>query len=79
MKRLLMFAVLVATRGCADIQAEGFVPWRQAAARFQQAYNACHEDKSCSDKAWANYRAELAAISSKDHLRGSVLSSITGF
>jgi hypothetical protein len=79
MKRLLIFAVLLGTSGCADIQAEGFVPWRQAAARFQQAYNACHEDKSCSDKAWANYRAELAAISSKDNVKRAVLSPLTGF
>ena len=79
MKRLLIFAVLLGTSGCVDIQAKGFVPWRQAAARFQQAYNACHEDKSCSDKAWANYRAEVAAISSKDNLKGAVLSPHTGF
>jgi hypothetical protein len=79
MKRLLIFAVLLGTSGCADIQAIGFVPWRQAAARFQQAYNACHEDKSCSDKAWANYRAELAAISSKNGFQRAILSPPTGF
>ena len=79
MRHLLIFAVLLGTSGCADIQAKGFVPWRQAAARFQQAYNACHEDKSCSDKAWANYRAELAAISSKDNVKGAILSPLTGF
>jgi hypothetical protein len=62
MNHLIVFALLLGTSGCVDIQAQGFVPWRQAAARFQQAYNACHEDKSCSDKAWANYRAELAAF-----------------
>jgi hypothetical protein len=79
MKPLLIFAVLLGTSGCADIQAKGFVPWRQAAARFQQAYIACHEDKSCSDRVWANYRAEVAAIASKDNLKGAVLSPLTGF
>jgi hypothetical protein len=79
MRHLLIFAVLLETSGCVDIQAKGFVPWRQAAARFQQAYNACHEDKSCSDNAWANYRAELAAISSKYNLKGAALSPLTGF
>ena len=79
MNRLIVFALLLGTGGCADIQAQGFVPWRQAAARFQQAYNACHEDKSCSDKAWANYRAELSAISSKYDLKGAALSPLTGF
>jgi hypothetical protein len=79
MKRLLVFALLLGTNGCADIQTKGFVPWRQAAARFQQAYNACHEDKRCSDAAWANYRAELAAISSKDGSKEAVLSPLTGF
>jgi hypothetical protein len=54
--------------GCADIQKIGFVPWSQAAARFQQAYNACHEDKPCREKAWADYHAELVAISSEDDL-----------
>jgi len=38
------------------------------AARFQQAYNACHEDKPCREKAWADYHAELAALSSEDGL-----------
>jgi hypothetical protein len=66
MRRLIIGAVLFAMNSCADIQEIGFVPWRQAAARFQQAYNACHEDKPCSEKAWADYHAELAAISSKD-------------
>jgi hypothetical protein len=66
MRRLIIGAVLFAMNSCADIQEIGFVPWRQAAARFQQAYNACHEDKLCSEKAWADYHAELAAISSKD-------------
>jgi len=79
MNRLIVFALLLGTSGCADIQAQGFVPWRQAAARFQQAYNACHEDKSCSDKAWANYRAELAAISAQDGLKGAILSPRMGF
>jgi hypothetical protein len=79
MNRLIVFALLLGTSGCADIQAQGFVPWRQAAARFQQAYNACHEDKSCSDKAWANYRAELAAISAQDGLKGAILSPHMGF
>jgi hypothetical protein len=79
MNRLIVFALLLGTSGCAEIRAKGFVPWRQAAARFQEAYNACHEDKSCSDKAWENYRAELAAISSKDNLKGTVLSPLTGF
>ena len=79
MNRLIAFALLLGTIGCADIQAKGFVPWRQAAARFQQAYNACHEDKSCSDKAWANYRAELAAISAQDGLKGAILSPHMGF
>jgi hypothetical protein len=79
MRRLLIFAVLLGMSACADIQAKGFVPWKQAATRFQQAYNACHEDKSCSDKAWANYRAELAAISSKDNGKGAALSPLTGF
>ena len=79
MKHLIIGVVLLGTSGCADIQAKGFVPWRQAAARFQQAYNACHEDKSCSDKAWANYRAELATIPSKDNLKGAVLSPLAGF
>jgi len=68
MKRLIIGAVLVGLNSCADIQRIGFVPWRQAAARFQQAYTACHEDKSCREKAWANYHAELAAISSEDGL-----------
>ena len=68
MKRLIIVAVFLGTSGCADIQAIGFVPWRQAAARFQQDYNACHEDKICTDKAWASYRAELAAISVKNYL-----------
>jgi hypothetical protein len=79
MNRLIVFALLLGASGCADIQAQGFVPWRQAAARFQQAYNACHEDKSCSDKAWANYRAELAAISAQDGLKGAILSPRMGF
>jgi hypothetical protein len=61
-------AVLLGMNGCADIQKIGFVPWSQAAARFQQAYNACHEDKPCREKAWADYHAELAAISSEDGL-----------
>jgi hypothetical protein len=69
MKRLIIIGViLLGMNGCADIQKIGFVPWSQAAARFQQAYNACHEDKSCRDKAWANYHAELSAISSEDNL-----------
>ena len=67
MKRLIFVTVFLVTSGCADIQARGFVPWRQAAARFQQAYNACHEDKTCADKAWASYRAELATISAKNY------------
>ena len=79
MKRLLIFAVLLGTNGCADIQTKGFVPWRQAAAKFQQAYNACHEEKPCTDMAWANYRAELAAISSKNGFQGAVLSPLKGF
>ena len=61
-------AVLLGMNGCADIQKIGFVPWSQAAARFQQAYNACHEDKPCREKAWADYHAELVAISSEDDL-----------
>ena len=65
MKRVIIGTVLLAMSGCADFQAMGFVPWSQAAARFQQAYNACHEDKPCHDRAWANYHAELTAISSK--------------
>jgi hypothetical protein len=65
MKCLIIGAVLLGMNGCADIQTIGFVPWSRAAARFQQAYNACHEDKPCCEKAWANYHAELAAISSK--------------
>ena len=61
-------AVLLGMNGCADIQKIGFVPWSHAAARFQQAYNACHEDKPCREKAWADNHAELAAISSEDGL-----------
>jgi hypothetical protein len=61
-------AVLLGMNGCADIQKIGFVPWSQAAARFQLAYNACHEDKACREKAWADYHAELAALSSEDGL-----------
>jgi hypothetical protein len=68
MKHLIMGAVLLGINGCADIQRIGFVPWSQAAARFQQAYNACHDDKPCREKAWANYHAQLAAISSADGL-----------
>jgi hypothetical protein len=79
MKRLVIFAVILVMNGCAGIQEIGFVPWSRAAARFQQAYNACHEDKLCSEKAWANYRAELAAISSKDDLKGAALSPLPKF
>ena len=79
MKHLLIFAALLGMNGCADIQAKGFVPWRQAAARFQQTYNACHEDKSCTENAWANYRAELAAISAQYGLKGAAVSPPTGF
>ena len=69
MTRLIIIGViLLGMNGCADIQKIGFVPWSQAAARFQQAYNACHEDKPCRDKAWANYHAELSAISPEDDL-----------
>ena len=68
MKCLIIGAVLLGMNGCADIRTIGFVPWSRAAARFQQAYNACHEDKPCCEKAWANYHAELAAISSKDEI-----------
>jgi hypothetical protein len=69
MKRLIIGVVLLGMNGCADIQKIGFVPWSQAATRFQQAYNACHEAKPCSERAWANYHAELAAISSKEGLK----------
>ena len=65
---VIIGAVLLGMNGCADIQKIGFVPWSQAAARFQQAYNACHEDKACREKAWADYHAELAALSSEDGL-----------
>ena len=68
MRRLIIGAALLGMNGCADIQKIGFVPWSQAAARFQQAYNACREDKPCRDKAWADYRAELSAISPEDNL-----------
>ena len=68
MKPLIIGAVLVGLNGCADIQKIGFVPWSQAAAKFQQAYNACNGDKPCREKAWAGYHAELAAISSEDGL-----------
>jgi len=68
MKRLIIGAVLLGMNGCGDIQKIGFVPWSQAAARFQQAYNACREDKPCREKAWADYHAELAALSSEDGL-----------
>jgi hypothetical protein len=69
MKRLIIIgAILLGMNGCADIQKIGFVPWSQAAASFQRAYNACHEDKPCRNKAWANYHAELSAISSEDDL-----------
>jgi hypothetical protein len=68
MKRFIIGAILLGANGCADIQKIGFVPWSQAAARFQQAYNACHEAKPCRDKAWADYHAELTAISSEDGL-----------
>jgi hypothetical protein len=68
MKCLIIGAVLLGMNGCADIQTIGFVPWSRAAAKFQEAYNACHEDKPCREKAWANYHAELAAISSKDEI-----------
>jgi hypothetical protein len=72
MKRLIIIgAILLGISGCADIQKIGFVPWSQAAARFQQAYNACHEDKFCRDKAWANYYAELSAISSEENSHSS--------
>ena len=73
MKRLIIGAVLLGMNGCGDIQKIGFVPWSQAAARFQQAYNACREDKPCREKAWADYHAELAALSSPD--KGTILSS----
>jgi hypothetical protein len=66
MKRLIIGAVLLGMNGCTDIQKIGFVPWSQAAARFQRAYNACHDDKPCRDRAWENYDRELAAISSED-------------
>ena len=66
MKRLIIGAVLLGMNGCADIQKIGF--WSQAAARFQRAYNACHEYKPCRDRAWENYHRELAAISSDDGL-----------
>ena len=66
MKRLIIIgAILLGMNGCADIQKIGFVPWSQAAARFQRAYNACHEDKLCREKAWAGYHAELVALSSE--------------
>ena len=68
MKRLFIGAVLLGMNGCTDIQKIGFVPWSQAAARFQRAYNACHEYKPCRDTAWENYHRELAAISSEDGL-----------
>ena len=69
MKRLIIIgAILLGMNGCAEIQKIGFVPWSQAAARFQLAYNACHEDKPCRDKAWANYHAELSAIAPEDDL-----------
>ena len=38
MKRLIIGAVLLGMNGCTDIQKIGFVPWSQAAARFQRAY-----------------------------------------
>jgi hypothetical protein len=69
MKRLITGVVLLGMNGCADLQRTGFVPWSQAAARFQLAYNACHDDKACRENAWENYYAELAAISSKDGLK----------
>ena len=68
MKCLIIGAVLLGMNGCADIQTIGFVPWSRAAAKFKEAYNACHEDKPCREKAWANYHAELAAISSKNEI-----------
>ena len=68
MKRLIIGAVLLGMNGCTDIQKIGFVPWSQAAARFQRAYNACHEYKPCRDRAWENYHRELAAISSEEGL-----------
>ena len=68
MKRLSIGAVLLGMNGCTDIQKIGFVPWSRAATTFQQAYNACYEDKLCREKAWETYYAELAAISSEDSL-----------
>ena len=68
MKRLIIGAMLLGMNGCANFQEIGFVPWSQAAARFQQTYNACHEDKPCREKAWADYHAELAASSSRGGL-----------
>lgn len=68
MKRLIIGAVLLGMNGCADIQKIGFVPWSQAAAKFQRAYNACYGDKPCRDKAWEDYHNELAAISSENGL-----------
>ena len=68
MKRLIIGAVLLGMNGCTDIQKIGFVPWSRAATTFQQAYNACYEDKLCREKAWETYYAELAAISSEDDL-----------
>jgi hypothetical protein len=68
MKRLIIGAVLLGMNSCTDIQKIGFVPWSQAAARFQRAYNACHEYKPCRDRAWENYHQELAAISSEEGL-----------
>jgi hypothetical protein len=76
MKRLLIFAAILGTTGHPSHR---ICSMEAGSGPFQQAYNACHENKSCSDEAWANYRAELAAISSKNGFQQAILSPPPGF